>query len=56
MTEVLKWAGLIGAGWFLLSIPVALILGQILKRRNAQYPTSDELDERRALRVVEDQR
>lgn len=32
--------GLILAGWFLLSIPVALILGQVLKRRSMQYPAT----------------
>lgn len=51
--NVLKWVGLIGAIWFAVSIPVALFMGQVLKRRSAQYPTSDELEERaRALRVV----
>lgn len=42
MTEVLKWAGLIGAGWFLVSIPVALFLGRVLKGRSEQVPVSDE--------------
>lgn len=54
--STLNWveAGL--AAWVLISIPAALLLGQVLKRRSAQYPTSDELEERAALRVVEDQR
>ena len=55
----MRTLGLIGAIWFTVSIPVALLLGQVLKRRSAQYPTSDEFEERRAqqaLRVVEDQR
>jgi hypothetical protein len=52
----MRIVGLIGAIWFAVSIPVALGLGQVLKRHSAQYPTSDELEERAALRVVEDQR
>lgn len=51
--HILKVVGVI---WMAVSIPTALILGQVLKRRSAQYPTSDELEERAALRVVEDQR
>lgn len=50
MNEVLKWVGLIGAGWFLISIPVALFLGAILKRRNRQMPHPSQL------RLVSDER
>lgn len=49
MNEVLKWAGLIGAGWVLVSIPVALVLGQVLKRRNRQLS-------QQGLRLVSDER
>lgn len=30
------------AAWVVVSFPVAILLGQVLKRRGAQYPTSDE--------------
>jgi hypothetical protein len=28
----------IGAGWFILSVPVALVAGRLLRRVSAQYP------------------
>jgi hypothetical protein len=46
----------LGIAWVVISIPAALIVGRVLRGRSAQYPTSDELEERAALRVVEDQR
>jgi hypothetical protein len=55
MQEVLKWAGLIGAIWFAVAVPVALFMGLFI-RAGSGHPTSDEIEERAALRVVEDQR
>lgn len=46
----MRTLGLIGAGWFLISIPVALVLGRVLKRRNRQMPHPSQL------RLVSDER
>lgn len=41
MTEALKVAGLIGATWFAVSIPVALFMGRFIKV-GSEHPTADE--------------
>lgn len=48
--NVLKWVGLVGAAWFLVSIPAALLLGQVLKRRGRELPQPSNL------RLVSDER
>jgi hypothetical protein len=57
MHEVLKWAGLVGAIWFAVSIPTALILGRVLRGRSTSYPEASTLhlvsDERYAQQAGE---
>ena len=43
MTEVLKWAGLIAAGFVVLSLAVGIPLGMLLRRRGATYPVAKPL-------------
>jgi len=52
MTEILKWVGLIAAGWFALSVVVAIGWAVVVSDIKRTPRPIEEADDERALRVV----
>jgi hypothetical protein len=53
MLQVIVWFVVLAVAWFLVAVPVGILLGKVISRRDEQYPplTEEEADEQRVAEV-----